>query len=83
MRRYLIICAAFLTGCVEERLVYVPAHVPADLRQRVVVSCPVGNAQGDLAVCLLRKDAGLSRANAKINAIDEILTAAEAKGNAG
>jgi hypothetical protein len=79
MRRYLIICAAFLTGCVEERLVYVPVSVPADLRQRVVVSCPRGAAEGDLAVCLLRKDAGLSRANAKLDAIDEILTAAEDK----
>lgn len=80
MRRCLIICALFLTGCGEKiRTVYAVPHVPADLRQPVEVVCQTGYAARDLALCLLRKDAGLTRANGQIGAVDEILTQAEAK----
>lgn len=78
MHRCLIICAAFLTGCDRpERLIYTVPHVPADLRQPARVACLPGITEGALALCLLRKSAGLSRANAQLAAIDEILTAAE------
>ena len=83
MRRCLIICAMLLTGCDERvRTVYASPYVPADLRQAVRVVCPSGYAARDLALCLLRKDAGLTKANSQIEAIDDILTDAESKSKA-
>lgn len=79
MRRYLIICALSLTACDERvRTVYTVPHVPADLRQPVVVTCPHGDTLARAGVCLVRLDAGLREANARIGAIDEILAGAEA-----
>lgn len=80
MSRYLIICAMLLTGCDERvRTVYATPHVPADLRQPVTVVCPPGYAARDLALCLLRQKAGVTAANDKIAAIDDILTKSEAQ----
>ena len=77
MRRYLIICALSLTACGERvQTVYTVPHVPADLRQPVVVRCPAGDTLARAGVCILRLDAGLRAANAKIGAIDEILVGA-------
>jgi hypothetical protein len=78
MRRCLIICALLLTGCDERvRTAYTVPHVPADLRQPVVVTCPPGKTLARAGVCLVRLDAGLRAANARIVAIDEILTGSE------
>lgn len=79
MRLCLIICATLLTGCAERiRTVYVVQTIPADLRQPVNVKCPPGNTMARAGVCLVRLNAGLSMANEKIRAIDEILMGAEA-----
>lgn len=79
MRFYLTFCAMLLTGC-DERIVtvYAVPSVPADLRRVEVISCPRGNTAKDFATCLFRLDAGLDRANSKIEAIDDILARAEA-----
>ena len=78
MRRCLIICALFLTGCDERvRTVYALPQVPDDLRAPVVVTCPPGDTLARAGVCLVRLDAGLRAANAKLGTIDRILTLAE------
>lgn len=78
MRRCLLICALFLTGCGERvRTVYVGPSVPADLLQPVVVTCPTGDTLARAGVCLVRLDAGLTAANAKIEAVGDILAAAD------
>jgi hypothetical protein len=82
MRHCLIICALCLTGCGERiRTVYASPGIPADLRQPVVVRCPGGDTMARAGVCLVRLNAGLSMANEKIRAIDDILTGAEALPN--
>lgn len=78
MRLYLIICAGLLTGCGDApRVVYAPPSVPADLRQPVAASCLPPVTERDVAACLFRKADGLDLANARIVAIDDILTQAE------
>lgn len=81
MRRCLIICALFLTACSERiRTVYVGPTVPADLLQPVVVTCPQGDTLARAGVCLVRLDAGLRAANAKIVAVGEILVGVDGGG---
>lgn len=78
MRLHLIICAVLLTACADApRVVYAPPSVPADLRQPVSAPCLPPVTEREVAACLFRKADGLDLANARIVAIDEILTAAE------
>lgn len=79
MHRLMIICALSLTACADAapRLVTLAPYVPADLRQPVTAPCPAGHTQGTLAVCLIRRTAGLAEANRRLGTINSILTQGE------
>lgn len=78
MRLHLTICAALLTACAEAPgVAYAPPAVPDDLRQPVPAPCAAVLTERDVAACLFRRTDALDLANARIVAIDDILTQAE------
>lgn len=80
MRLSAIICVMLLSGCAETvRTIYAAPSVPADLRQPVAAPCGPVVVERDVALCLIAKARGLDQANARIVAVDEILTLAEAE----
>jgi hypothetical protein len=79
MRRLVPCFALLLTGCGSDpRLEVIATSVPYDLRQPEPGWLgPSPHNEGELADALVATVRGLERANAKIEAIDQILTAAE------